>query len=132
MNISITLNDRLYKDILLKSSDIGVEVNTYISRLIEERFYIEKYGDLNEISNQSNKTDKESIDIQKNIKKSSRKAKKDEIVENNVEVKEIDKSDAEIISENEKNNKDIDSFVQQNGDDVLKKIVKRTRVLKSK
>ena len=49
MNVTLTLNDRLYTDIenLLKASDI--KINDYLIGAIEDKFYTDKYGDLNEV-----------------------------------------------------------------------------------
>ena len=49
MNVTLTLNDRLYTDIenLLKASDI--KINDYLVGAIEDKFYTDKYGDLNEV-----------------------------------------------------------------------------------
>lgn len=47
MQVTIELNERLYKDIVSKSNNEGIEVGSYLSKIIEDKFYTDKYGDLN-------------------------------------------------------------------------------------
>ena len=51
MQIKIELNDRLYNDILLKVNEMDITVEDYLVGIIEDKFYTEKYGDLNIILN---------------------------------------------------------------------------------
>lgn len=55
----INFNDRLYTDIenLLKASDI--KINDYLVGAIEDKFYTDKYGDLNEVLYKKEETIKE-------------------------------------------------------------------------
>ena len=61
MNVTLTLNDRLYTDIenLLKASDI--KINDYLIGAIEDKFYTDKYGDLNEVLYKKEETIKEEV-----------------------------------------------------------------------
>ena len=61
MNVTLTLNDRLYTDIenLLKASDI--KINDYLVGAIEDKFYTDKYGDLNEVLYKKEETIKEEV-----------------------------------------------------------------------
>ena len=51
MQMKIELNDRLYNDILLKTNETDITVEDYLVGIIEDKFYTEKYGDLNIILN---------------------------------------------------------------------------------
>lgn len=132
MKVEIELNDRLYNDIISKANTEGVEVNLYIAQLVEDKFYIDKYGDLNEIAanaktaklietiNEENPKIEEEVKIPK---KRGRKPKADKIIE-----EAIDKgNEAEALKPKEHQNENT-----KTDDEVLKKVVKRTRVLKSK
>ena len=61
MNVTLTLNDRLYTDIenLLKASDI--KINDYLIGAIEDKFYTDKYGDLTEVLYKKEETIKEEV-----------------------------------------------------------------------
>ena len=103
MNVTLTLNDRLYTDIenLLKASDI--KINDYLIGAIEDKFYTDKYGDLNEVLYKKEETIKEEP-----VKKVASKAiedKKEEPVKEEVQDKTTEK---------------------------IKKRVTRTRTIKSK
>lgn len=132
MKVEIELNDRLYNDIISKAKTEGVKVNLYIAKLVEDKFYIDKYGDLNEIA--SNTKTATYIEIEKEEtpkieeevkipKKRGRKPKVDKVVEEVID----NKNESEALKPIEHLNEET-----KTEDEVLKKIVKRTRVLKSK
>lgn len=58
MQITIELNERLYKDIVSKSNNDGIEIGSYLSKIIEDKFYTDKYGDLNIIEKGQKNTQK--------------------------------------------------------------------------
>ena len=114
MNVTLTLNDRLYTDIenLLKASDI--KINDYLVGAIEDKFYTDKYGDLNEVLYKKEETIKE--EPVKKEKEVSRKVVKE------VTSKVIEDKKEETIKEE----------VQDKTTEKIKKRVTRTRTIKSK
>ena len=114
MNVTLTLNDRLYTDIenLLKASDI--KINDYLVGAIEDKFYTDKYGDLNEVLYKKEETIKE--EPVKKEKEVSRKVVK------KVASKVIEDKKEETIKEE----------VQDKTTEKIKKRVTRTRTRKSK
>ena len=114
MNVTLTLNDRLYTDIenLLKTSDI--KINDYLIGAIEDKFYTDKYGDLNEVLYKKEETIKE--EPVKKEKEVSRKVVK------KVASKVIEDKKEETIKEE----------VQDKTTEKIKKRVTRTRTIKSK
>lgn len=114
MNVTLTLNDRLYTDIenLLKASDI--KINDYLVGAIEDKFYTDKYGDLNEVLYKKDETIKE--EPVKKEKEVSRKVVK------KVASKVIEDKKEETIKEE----------VQDKTTEKIKKRVTRTRTIKSK
>ena len=77
MNVTLTLNDRLYTDIenLLKASDI--KINDYLVCAIEDKFYTDKYGDLNEVLYKKEETIKEEVPVKEEVQdKTTEKIKK--------------------------------------------------------
>ena len=77
MNVTLTLNDRLYTDIenLLKASDI--KINDYLVGAIEDKFYTDKYGDLNEVLYKKEETIKEEVPVKEEVQdKTTEKIKK--------------------------------------------------------
>lgn len=114
MNVTLTLNDRLYTDIenLLKASDI--KINDYLVGAIEDKFYTDKYGDLNEVLYKKEETIKE--EPVKKEKEVSRKIVK------KVASKVIEDKKEETIKEE----------VQDKTTEKIKKRVTRTRTIKSK
>ena len=109
MNVTLTLNDRLYTDIenLLKASDI--KINDYLVGAIEDKFYTDKYGDLNEVLYKKEEPVKEEKEV-------SRKVVKE------VASKVIEDKKEETIKEE----------VQDKTTEKIKKRVTRTRTIKSK
>lgn len=143
MVVQIELNDRLYNDIVYKAEMEDVDVLRYIAQLVEDKFYIDKYGDLNDlIGNKSKSVETKSIqrieEVEKKEeeapieikvpKKRGRKPKAEKVVEtvDTVVVVDVPKEKEILKTEEQKPTETITS------DDVLKKVVKRTRVLKSK
>ena len=114
MNVTLTLNDRLYTDIenLLKASDI--KINDYLVGAIEDKFYTDKYGDLNEVLYKKEEPVKE--EPVKKEKEVSRKVVKE------VASKVIEDKKEETIKEE----------VQDKTTEKIKKRVTRTRTIKSK
>ena len=114
MNVTLTLNDRLYTDIenLLKASDI--KINDYLVGAIEDKFYTDKYGDLNEVLYKKEETIKE--EPVKKEKEASRKVVK------KVASKAIEDKKEEPVKEE----------VQDKTTEKIKKRVTRTRTIKSK
>ena len=114
MNVTLTLNDRLYTDIenLLKASDI--KINDYLIGAIEDKFYTDKYGDLNEVLYKKEKPVKE--ESVKEEKEVSRKVAKE------VTSKAIEDKKEEPVKEE----------VQDKTTEKIKKRVTRTRTIKSK
>lgn len=103
MNVTLTLNDRLYTDIenLLKASDI--KINDYLVGAIEDKFYTDKYGDLNEVL-----------------------YKKEE----HVKEEPVKKVDSKVIED--KKEETVKEEVQDKTTEKIKKRVTRTRTIKSK
>lgn len=143
MVVQIELNDRLYNDIVQKAEMEAVDALRYIAQLVEEKFYIDKYGDLNElIGNKSKsveakpnqkteevekKNEEKPIEV-KTPKKRGRKPKSEKVAETNDTAVVVEApKEKEILKTDEQ--KPIETITS---DDVLKKVVKRTRVLKSK
>ena len=114
MNVTLTLNDRLYTDIenLLKASDI--KINDYLIGAIEDKFYTDKYGDLNEVLYKKEEPVKE--EPIKKEKEVSRKVVKE------VTSKVIEDKKEEPVKEE----------VQDKTTEKIKKRVTRTRTIKSK
>ena len=114
MNVTLTLNDRLYTDIenLLKASDI--KINDYLIGAIEDKFYTDKYGDLNEVLYKKEEPVKE--EPVKKEKELSRKVVKE------VTSKVIEDKKEEPVKEE----------VQDKTTEKIKKRVTRTRTIKSK
>lgn len=114
MNVTLTLNDRLYTDIenLLKTSDI--KINDYLIGAIEDKFYTDKYGDLNEVLYKKEEPVKE--EPVKKEKEVSRKV-----------VKEV----TSMIIEGKKE-EPVKEEVQDKTTEKIKKRVTRTRTIKSK
>lgn len=114
MNVTLTLNDRLYTDIenLLKASDI--KINDYLVGAIEDKFYTDKYGDLNEVLYKKEETIKEEP-----VKK-----------EKEVSRKVVKKVDSKVIED--KKEETIKEEVQDKTTEKIKKRVTRTRTIKSK
>ena len=114
MNVTLTLNDRLYTDIenLLKASDI--KINDYLIGAIEDKFYTDKYGDLNEVLYKKEEPVKE--EPVKKEKEVSRKVVK------KVASKAIEDKKEEPVKEE----------VQDKTTEKIKKRVTRTRTIKSK
>lgn len=143
MVVQIELNDRLYNDIVHKAEMEAVDVLSYIAQLVEEKFYIDKYGDLNELIRNKNKSvetkptqkieDAEKKDEEKPIevkvpKKRGRKPKSEKVAETIDTAVIVDTpKEKEILKTEEQ--KPIETITTDN---ILKKVVKRTRVLKSK
>ena len=143
MLVQIELNDRLYNDIVHKAEIETVDVLSYIAQLVEEKFYIDKYGDLNELIGNKNKSvetkpmqkieDAEKKDEEKPIevkipKKRGRKPKSEKVAETIDTAVIVDTpKEKEILKTEEQ--KPIETITT---DDILKKVVKRTRILKSK
>ena len=109
MNVTLTLNDRLYTDIenLLKASDIKIGA-------IEDKFYTDKYGDLNEVLYKKEEPVKE--EPVKKEKEVSRKI-----------VKEV----TSMVIEDKKE-EPVKEEVQDKTTEKIKKRVTRTRTIKSK
>lgn len=120
MNVTLTLNDRLYTDIenLLKASDI--KINDYLVCAIEDKFYTDKYGDLNEVLYKKEETIKE--EPVKKEKEVSRKVVK------KVASKVIEDKKEETIKEEVP----VKEEVQDKTTEKIKKRVTRTRTIKSK
>ena len=120
MNVTLTLNDRLYTDIenLLKASDI--KINDYLVGAIEDKFYTDKYGDLNEVLYKKEETIKE--EPVKKEKEVSRKVVK------KVASKVIEDKKEETIKEEVP----VKEEVQDKTTEKIKKRVTRTRTIKSK
>lgn len=114
MNVTLTLNDRLYTDIenLLKASDI--KINDYLIGAIEDKFYTDKYGDLNEVLYKKEETIKEEP-----VKK-----------ENEVSRKVVKKVDSKVIED--KKEETVKEEVQDKTTEKIKKRVTRIRTIKSK
>ena len=114
MNVTLTLNDRLYTDIenLLKTSDI--KINDYLIGAIEDKFYTDKYGDLNEVLYKKEEPVKE--EPVKKEKEVSRKI-----------VKEV----TSMVIEDKKE-EPVKEEVQDKTTEKIKKRVTRTRTIKSK
>ena len=114
MNVTLTLNDRLYTDIenLLKASDI--KINDYLVGAIEDKFYTDKYGDLNEVLYKKEETIKEEP-----VKK-----------EKEVSRKVVKKVASKVIED--KKEETINEEVQDKTTEKIKKRVTRTRTIKSK
>ena len=143
MVVQIELNDRLYNDIMNKAEMEAIDVLSYIAQLVEEKFYIDKYGDLNELIGNKSKSvetkptqkieNVEKKDGEKPIevkvpKKRGRKPKSENVAETIDTAVVVDApKEKEILKTEEQ--KPIETITT---DDVLKKVVKRTRVLKSK
>ena len=113
MNVTLTLNDRLYTDIenLLKASD---KINDYLVGAIEDKFYTDKYGDLNEVLYKKEETIKEEP-----VKK-----------EKDVSRKVVKKVASKVIED--KKEETIKEEVQDKTTEKIKKRVTRTRTIKSK
>lgn len=109
MQIKIELNDRLYNDILLKINETDITVEDYLVGIIEDKFYTEKYGDLNTILNDTT------------TEETSRKTTNTIIVEKDkcVEKKREEKTTIPIVTNEVINNN-------------TSKYRKTTRVIKSK
>lgn len=126
MNVTLTLNDRLYTDIenLLKASDI--KINDYLVGAIEDKFYTDKYGDLNEVLYKKEETIKE--EPVKKEKEVSRKVVK------KVASKVIEDKKEETIKEevSVKEEVPVKEEVQDKTTEKIKKRVTRTRTIKSK
>jgi hypothetical protein len=144
MRVDIELNDRLFYDIECKARVMEISTDRYISQLVEEKFYIDKYGDLNELLGDKlskaapiveEKPTEEKIEttvIETKIpKKRGRKSKAEKLAEElaaKTETLDDSKKTDILKEENAKANNDTSA----SNDEVLKKVVKRTRVLKSK
>lgn len=117
MNVTLTLNDRLYADIenLLKASDI--KINDYLIGVIEDKFYTDKYGDLNEVLYKKEEPVKP-------VKEES--VKKEKEASRKVIKKVTDK-----VTEDKKE-KPVKEEVQDKTTEKIKKRVTRTRTIKSK
>lgn len=143
MVVQIELNDRLYNDIVHKAEMEAVDVLSYIAQLVEEKFYIDKYGDLNELIGNKNKSfetkptqkieesekkNEEKLIEVKVPKKRGRKPKFEKVAETIDTAVIVDApKEKEILKTEEQKPTETTTI-----DDVLKKVVKRTRVLKSK
>lgn len=143
MVVQIELNDRLYNDIVHKAEMEAVDVLSYIAQLVEEKFYIDKYGDLNELIGNKNKSsetkptqkieesekkNEEKLIEVKVPKKRGRKPKSEKVAETIDTAVIVDApKEKEILKTEEQKPTETTTI-----DDVLKKVVKRTRVLKSK
>ena len=114
MNVTLTLNDRLYTDIenLLKASDI--KINDYLVGAIEDKFYTDKYGDLNEVLYKKEEPVKEEP-----VKK-----------EKEVSRKVVKKVASKVIEDKEE--VPVKEEVQDKTTEKIKKRVTRTRTIKSK
>lgn len=114
MNVTLTLNDRLYTDIenLLKTSDI--KINDYLIGAIEDKFYTDKYGDLNEVLYKKEEPVKEEL-----VKKEKEASKK---VVKKVTNKVVEDKKEEPVKEE----------VEDKTTEKIKKRVTRTRTIKSK
>ena len=114
MNVTLTLNDRLYTDIenLLKASDI--KINDYLVGAIEDKFYTDKYGDLNEVLYKKEEPVKEEP-----VKK-----------EKEVSRKVVKKVASKVIED--KKEEPVKEEVQDKTTEKIKKRVTRTRTIKSK
>ena len=119
MNVTLTLNDRLYTDIenLLKASDI--KINDYLIGAIEDKFYTDKYGDLNEVLYKKEEPVKEESVKKEPVKKEKEVSRK---VAKEVTSKVIEDKKEEPVKEE----------VQDKTTEKIKKRVTRTRTIKSK
>lgn len=120
MEVKLTLNERLYKDIEDLSSTMGVSTEDYIINIIEDKFYTDKYGDLNNAMN----TNKENT--------SDKKQKNEQVVNKDIGIET--KSNICKNTENEalKNEKKEVETIENAADVKIKKRVSRTRTIKSK
>lgn len=122
MKVSIELSDRLFYDIEKKAKSLEICADKYISQLVEEKFYIDKYGDLNDlITDKSSESNKIKVEYKKGEENESKKS-------NDVKfIKYTENTD------DGKNTAIADKNIQQTDDNTkLKNIIKRTRTLKSK
>ena len=119
MNVTLTLNDRLYTDIenLLKASDI--KINDYLIGAIEDKFYTDKYGDLNEVLYKKEEPVKEEPVKKEPVKKEKEVSRK--------VVKEVT---SKVIEDKEE--VPVKEEVQDKTTEKIKKRVTRTRTIKSK
>lgn len=118
MEVKLTLNDRLYKDIEDLSSTIGVSTEDYLTKVIEDKFYTDKYGDLNKVMNKEDVPNKEQKNEQ-TINKNTDIETKDDICKN-------------TKSEDFKNEERKTETIEDATDAKIKKRVSRTRTIKSK
>lgn len=120
MEVNLELNERLYRDIENLSKESGISIEDYLTKIIEDKFYTDKYGDLNKIMNDDRKdiSDKN----QKNeqiIKKISNNEKNDIVLK--------------ITKNEDLKNESKETESTENVTDVkIKKRVSRTRTIKSK
>ena len=144
MRVDIELNDRLFYDIECKARVMEISTDRYISQLVKEKFYIDKYGDLNELLGDKlskaapiveEKPKEEKIGTTaieaKTPKKRGRKSKAEKLPEELADKTEtlVDSKKTEVLKEE---NVKASNDTSASNDEVLKKVVKRTRVLKSK
>lgn len=145
MEVQIELNDRLYYDIVDKAKIEGVEINRYIAQLVEDKFYIDKYGDLNDLIGvvQTKQTEvhktpvekipKEEVKEEKHpneLKVPKKRGRKPKAVKEAEAINaEIQKKEEIVLKTEEPPQAEEPKITS---DEVLKKVVKRTRVLKSK
>ena len=91
MEVSLKINNRLYTNIQQFCELNKIEINEYILTLVERGFNIDKYGDLNDTLNITQKIDKK-IETETNINPNSTAIYSDiiQIVENEKEEKPIE------------------------------------------
>lgn len=120
MEVKLTLNERLYKDIEDLSGIMGVSTEDYLTKIIEDKFYTDKYGDLNRAMG----TNKENISDEK--QKNEQTINKNTNIETKVDICKNTKK------ETLKNEKREVETIENATDAKIKKRVSRTRTIKSK
>lgn len=118
MEVNVVLNDRLYNDINALAYEMKISVPDCLARMIEDKFYTDKYGDLNEAFNRPNKA-------------SNAEDKKDEIL-NKVDKDNIRQEKSTAVGKDAVVEKNKDETVVDKTTEKIKKRVTRTRTIKSK
>lgn len=145
MEVQIELNDRLYYDIVDKAKIEEVEINRYIAQLVEDKFYIDKYGDLNDLVGtvQTKQTEIHKTSVEESpkgemkeeeqpteVKVPKKRGRKPKAVKEVEAINVETPKKEEMVLKTEEPPQVEETKIAS--DEVLKKVVKRTRVLKSK
>lgn len=104
MRYGVEIEDSLLEDIKQFCKLNNLKLNIYLSSVIRERFWLDKYGDMNILVNGADKSEEKPKEIKQN-KKNVKKEK--DVIKNDVEIKEKDdvkEIKNEIVKEVNKDN----------------------------